>query len=58
MPLTTEISTKYFLEKDRKSSFKSWPFTERQACSITKVTNTSNLALTKKNYFYSHSINK
>lgn len=37
MPATIETPNHYFLEKDRKASFKSWPFTERHDCSITKV---------------------
>lgn len=37
MPAISENPKHYFLEKDRKASFKSWPFTERQGCSITKV---------------------
>lgn len=37
MASSTEIPSKHFLEKDRKNSFKSWPFTERQKCSISKV---------------------
>lgn len=37
MPGVKEEPKNYFLEKDRKSSFKSWPFTERHACSIIKV---------------------
>lgn len=37
MPGVSENPNYYFLEKDRKASFKSWPFTERHACSITKV---------------------
>lgn len=37
MPAVSEDPKHLFLEKDRKASFKSWPFTERHACSVTKV---------------------
>lgn len=30
-------NTNYFFENERKASFKTWPFGEREACSITKV---------------------
>lgn len=37
MPGVSGAPKHYFVEKDRVASFKSWPFTERHDCSITKV---------------------
>lgn len=37
MPAVSQSSNYPFFEKDRKASFKSWPFTERHKCSITRV---------------------
>lgn len=37
MPSANVAPKKYFLEKDRVESFKWWPFSDRQKCSIRKV---------------------
>ncbi|XP_031617598.1 baculoviral IAP repeat-containing protein 5-like [Contarinia nasturtii] len=37
MPGVNQSSNHFFFEKDRKASFQSWPFSERQNCSITKM---------------------
>lgn len=37
MPSTTANQHNFFLEKNRMESFKSWPFSDRQKCSIQKV---------------------
>lgn len=40
MSATTQSNVKkYFFEKDRLESFKSWPFSDKAKCSVKKVNN-------------------
>lgn len=36
--MSLEAHKKYFLENDRIESYKSWPFSNEQKCSVKKVT--------------------
>lgn len=49
---TNKPNPQYFFEKDRTSSFKTWPFTEREPCSITKVCNSIGISWENQVFFY------